>query len=466
MMLKRKPKIGLLALTLELYETLAPDLRSNRENWLRQEVLPQLDKIADILFEKAVFTEQQIAEQMLKFQAADCDAVMVMCLTYSPSLTAASALKNTRLPILIWNTQQLYEVGQHFSSAQMVENHGVHGTQDLCNVLLRASVKFEYITSHLNDKDALLKLQDFFVSAMALNNLRKLKVGLIGYPFPGMGDFVLDTTYIASTLGATSIPISVQEFIELAESASQKEVSDLIDLYKRTYELTDTFGPEDLEATARAELSMRTLCSKYQLGAFSYQFLSFGEDSRTPTLPFVAASRLMAEGFGFAGEGDMFGAVGTYLLNCLNEPATFSEIFTIDFGGNSVFMSHMGEANVAMAQGKVKLVGRSWPITKTVYKQLTLAVHIKPGKATLYALTMGKQNRLRIICALVDVIDYKTTEWMEVPYFKIRPQTDVRDFLTAYACNGGPHHNAMCFGDARNRLKIAARQIDADFVEI
>jgi L-arabinose isomerase len=465
-MLKRKPKIGLLALTLELYETLVPDLRTNRENWLKQEVIPKLADIADISFDRAVFTEEQISGQLLKFQAADCDAVMVICLTYSPSLISVSALKKTNLPILIWNTQQLYSVGNNFSAANMTDNHGVHGTQDLCSVLLRASVKFEYITSHLNDTDSLSKLKDYFMSVMAVNSLRKLKVGLIGYPFPGMGDFVLDTTYIASTLGLVSVPISVQEFIDLADSASQKEVGDLISLYKNTYELTDTFSDEDIDATARAELSMRAICQKYNLGAFSYQFLSFGEDKRTPTLPFVAASRLMADGFGFAGEGDIFGAAGTYLLNSLNEPATFSEIFTIDFDGNSLFMSHMGEANAAMAQGKIKLVGRTWPITKTLHKQLALAINIKPGKATFYVLTMGNNDRYRIICSLVDIADYKTSQQMEVPYFKVKPKNDVRDFLTAYAYNGGPHHNAVCFGDARNRLKITAKLINADYIEI
>ena len=31
----------------------------------------------------------------------------------------------------------------------MTSNHGVHGTQDLANVLVRSGVKFHYVTSHL-----------------------------------------------------------------------------------------------------------------------------------------------------------------------------------------------------------------------------------------------------------------------------------------------------------------------------
>jgi len=56
---------------------------------------------------------------------------------------------------------------------------------------------------------------------------------------------------------------------------------------------------------------------------------------------------------------------------------------------------------------------------------------------------------------------------LAVPHFKLAPvEGDIRDWLTAYAKAGGPHHNAMCFGDARQRLKFAADMLDADYIEI
>ena len=38
-----RPKIGVLALTLELYETLAPAVRGQREQWVRRQLLPALE---------------------------------------------------------------------------------------------------------------------------------------------------------------------------------------------------------------------------------------------------------------------------------------------------------------------------------------------------------------------------------------------------------------------------------------
>jgi hypothetical protein len=56
---------------------------------------------------------------------------------------------------------------------------------------------------------------------------------------------------------------------------------------------------------------------------------------------------------------------------------------------------------------------------------------------------------------------------MPVPHFKIVPaEGDVRDWLTAYAKLGGPHHNAICFGDATNRVRAAAELLNADYCEV
>ncbi len=39
-------------------------------------------------------------------------------------------------------------------------------------------------------------------------------------------------------------------------------------------------------------------------------------------------------------------------------------------------------------------------------------------------------------------------------------------FLTDYARAGGPHHNAVCFGDGRRRLRFAAHILGAEYHEI
>jgi len=143
-------------------------------------------------------------------------------------------------------------------------------------------------------------------------------------------------------------------------------------------------------------------------------------------------------------------------------------MFTIDFAGGSLFMSHMGEANVGMARRdrKVPLVARPTPITRTRDRQLALVTSLEPGPATFAALTQGPGARWRILAAPVTIEDFGPLPGFCVPHFKIRSAEDVRSFLTAYARAGGPHHNAVCFGNARRRLRMAAAMLDAEYVEL
>ncbi len=464
-----RPRIGILALTLELYEQLLPELRERRERWLRGEVLLKLAAIAEVQFDRAMFLGEEIEAAVRGFEAAGVDALLVVCLTYSPSQLALPALKRTRLPILIWNTQELLAVEGDFDSAKMIDNHGVHGTQDLASVLVQHGVRFEYVTSHLSDPDALRQIESFCIAAAAVSGLRRVRVGLLGYPFPGMGDFAVDTTHLAATLGCQWTALSVEEYVLRAAAAPPDAVERLTAEYRSQYAVAADVTDADLDAAARAELSLRAIVADHRLDALSYQFMAFGEDERTETLPFVAASRLMADGVGFAGEGDLIGAVGCRLLGRLQPPASFSEVFTIDFAGNALFMSHMGEANVAMARRgrKVPLVARPHPITRTRGRQLALVTSFEPGPATLFALCRGPHGRWRLVASRMEIEDYGPLADMPVPHFKLRAtQGDVRDLLTAYAKAGGPHHNAVCFGDALPRLRAAALLMDADYCEV
>ena len=464
-----KPRVGLLALTLEFYERLAPELRTEREAWLRRQILPLLEPLADVSFDRAVSRREEIDAAVHRMEAEEVDAVLVICVSYSPSQNSLPALARTRLPIIVWNTQELYSVDESFDGAKMVANHGVHGTQDLCSVLLRSSVPFEYVTSHPDDPQAIAGLAEFFTAAAAVAALGRTRLGLLGYPFPGMGDFAVDTTQLAATLGCQWTALAVEDYINRAEDAPLEEVDRLADEYRDLYDVADDLTDDDLRATARAELSLRSIVARERLDGISYQFLAFGEDQRTVTLPFVAASRLMAEGIGFGGEGDLIGTAGSWLLNRLAPPASFSEIFTVDFGGNGLFMSHMGEANVAMARAdrKVPLVARPKPIVPTRARQLALVSSFEPGEATLVALTRGPRGNWRFVAARVEIVDFGPLPGMPVPHFKIAPaQADVRDWLTAYAKLGGPHHNAICFGDATGQVRAAARLLNADYCEV
>ena len=102
---------------------------------------------------------------MRRFEVEECDLILLLLATYSPSQIALPALQGTHPPILVWNIQGPRAVSSDFTRGRMIANYGVHGTLDLCNLLLRHGVSFEYVTSHLDDADGLKDLADFSAAA-------------------------------------------------------------------------------------------------------------------------------------------------------------------------------------------------------------------------------------------------------------------------------------------------------------
>jgi len=301
-----------------------------------------------------------------------------------------------------------------------------------------------------------------------VGRLRHARIGLLGYPFPGMGDFGVDTTKLAGDLGCLCQPLTLGDYFKRIEGISEQDVKTCVPEYGRHYELADDVDAADLAAAARAELAMRGLVADHQLDAVTYQFLAFGEDERSETVPFVAASRLLADGIGFGGEGDIISAAFSAMMHRLHPPSGFSEIFTIDFAGNGLLLSHMGESNVAMARRDqpICLMRRPQPIVPIRGNQLALVCSYQPGPATLSTLTQVDGGRWRIIAVPVDVADFGPLPHLAVPHSKVKIQADVRDVLSAYARAGGPHHLVISLGDARPKLAHAAYYLGADYVEV
>ena len=148
------------------------------------------------------------------------------------------------------------------------------------------------------------------------------------------------------------------------------------------------------------------------------------------TLPFVAASRLMADGVGFAGEGDLVGAAGTWLLNRLCPPARFSEIFTIDFRGQRAAVEPhgrgerghgphgpQGPAGGPAARRSPAPAAGNWPWSP--------AFAAGPGHA-LRVDARARQGRWRLIASRVTIEDFGPLACLPVPHSKMSPRCDVR----------------------------------------
>ena len=157
--------------------------------------------------------------------------------------------------------------------------------------------------------------------------------------------------------------------------------------HAEVFEVASDLPRERHAYAARFEVAIRGLLEEKGYAGFSFHFDSIGGDGRFKQLPLLAASDLMADGYGFAAEGD----TNTTTLMCAAQTmigdAHFSEMYAMDWELDSVLISHMGEGNwkIARSDRPVKLIDRELGIGR-LDNPPTPVFSAQPGPATTAAL--------------------------------------------------------------------------------
>ena len=134
MMEDQLPKVGLLPLMLELYDAAVPELKPLQASFA-QKVTEAFQGKLELALAPVCNTREQVEAVVAGFEAAGTEALMVLHLSYAPSLISASALTRTRLPLLLLNTTPDSYLDETLTGQHILENHGIHGAQDLANIL-------------------------------------------------------------------------------------------------------------------------------------------------------------------------------------------------------------------------------------------------------------------------------------------------------------------------------------------
>ena len=462
----QKTKVGLLGLMLDLYD-LWPELKIT-EAGFAQELVATMSPFAEVDFPGVCTTRQQVDATVKSFEASGKDLIMVVLLTYAPSHIALQALKYTPLPVLIFNTQQLFQIDADTSSDATTRNHGMHGVQDLTNVLLRSGRPFQLVTGHYQDAATLAEIKAWCDAARAVKFMRSVRIGQIGYAMEGMGDFGLDETAFLDQLGVEVHHIAMRRLAARAQEAPQAAVEAQMADDRAHFHFEDTITPAEHTASARLEWALRQTLADGKMQGFTYHFLAVGEEGWLETVPFLAAAKLLADGYGFGGEGDVTSAAAVSLVHVLAGAANFTEMFTMDFAQNSILMMHMGEGNWKMARKDepVRLLRSSLNLVETKYDPLLLAFSLEPGDVTLVCLTTGQNGRLRFVVTEGEVVDFPYLQDLGRPHYKFRPEGDLSDFLTRYSRAGGSHHLALAYGHWASTMEKVAGLAGIEFARV
>ena len=323
-------------------------------------VATRLAEVADVEFIRPARNREDIEEIVREYGARGLDGIAIVMLTYGPAMRTVRALLETPLPLMLANIQPERAVTAAWDMADLTYNQGIHGAQDQANALVRAGIPFSVITGEWDSDAFAREFGDWARAAATVTALRSTRIALFGYPMNGMGDILYDPPAMLRRLGALVVAEDLGALYARMQEVEDGRIDALIAEHGERFEIDPALPRAAHAYAARYEVALRDLLEEKGYRAFSAHFDSVGGDGRFEQLPLLAASNLMADGYGYAAEGDTNTATLMCAAQTLIGDANFSELYAMDFELDSVLVSHMGEGNwkIARRDRPVRLIDR------------------------------------------------------------------------------------------------------------
>ena len=462
-----KPRVVYLGLSLELYrQTSKPNLpiwENAFRNWKNE-----LSAVADIVASRVCYTDADVAAASADVEALKPDAIVLSAVSYTPSMLIYPSLKKWGVPVVIWSTQDSSIIPDDFVPEDLTNNHTVQGIQDLTNVMFQNSLPFSIVTSHWTDSARLQKVGAELRAIKAAKAARNMKVLSLGGSFAGMGDFEYDAEEVRRLWGPVNTDIGAAEFLEALKNIDNGRAEKIRESDLEKYDVSSELKKETHLESIRRKLAIKALLEKYGATAFTMNFTALVNYQGFGQLPFYGINTLMAEGIGYAGEGDVLRAALMRQMVELAGAANFTEIYNVDFRRNRMFMSHMQECNPAMAQKsqKVELVQMPFWV-KGSPDYCGMKFTLEPGEYTLVSMTHTPNGKFRFIAFTGTVpANVPFFEHYDRAYWLLEPQCPVEELLDRYSVYGGAHHLSAMSGNELPALQSLAKHLNFEFVDI
>ena len=462
----RKPKIGLLGLMTEGYEDVFSGIIERQVKYAK-DIVDTLSPVADVVFFGPGLNRSSIENIVEQYNHEKVDGILIVLLAYSQGTYILRALQDNRVPIALAVVQPDQVVGDDWEELDLTVNQGIHGAQDNANTIVRAGLKCQFFAGNRHEQRFVDFVEDFGKACFTRTKLRNMRTGIFSR-MCGMGDILNDDMAFMRNIGPEFCHDTIGSVYSKMESVKKSEIDDQIDKDKQLFDIDPKLGYESYSIAVRTYLGFKKFVEDKGYDAFTAHFDQFADDGRFRQLPLYAASNLMAEGYGYAAEGDAMCASMVAAAHALgNNNANFTEMYTMDFEKNAIIFCHAGEGNWATCRNDMKPMlidrylgegGLENPPTHIFTPQF--------GPATLTSLVALEGNKFRLVLARGEILPKSDLKRCEMPYIFWSPESGIERCVEGWLENAGTHHEVINLGDVSRRWKMLCKMLDIEYVEV
>ena len=394
-------------------------------------------------------TSEAIRRLCLEANATDdCVGLVLWMHTFSPAKMWIAGLSALRKPVLHLHTQFNRALPWAEIDMDYMNTHqSAHGDREFGFMETRMGLRRKTVVGHWRDPGTLERIGRWARAACGWHEAGRLKVARIGDNMRHVAVTDGDKVEAQLQLGFSVDGFGIGDLVDAMEGVPEQAVANLVAEYDERYDVVPELRGDgarrgSLVDAARIEAGLREFLTAGGFGAFTDTF----EDLHGLTqLPGIAVQRLMADGYGFGGEGDWKTAALVRILKLmatgLAGGTSFMEDYTYDLEGDEplVLGSHMLEICPSIALGRpsaeihpLSIGGREDPVR--------LVFDAAPGPAIVVAL-LDLGDRFRLLVNEVEVISPpQPLPKLPVARAVWKPRPDFATAAEAWLVAGGPHH--------------------------
>ena len=397
-----------------------------------------------------------------------CAGIITWCHTFSPSKMWLNGLAELQKPWCHLATQYNRDIpDKEIDMDFMNLNQAAHGDREHGFIGARLRKARKIIAGYWQEEEVRQRLGSWMRAAVGAAFSRSLKVMRFGDNMRDVAVTEGDKVGVQIQLGWQVNTWPVGELVQNMEAVTDDEIDGLMEAYGQDYELA-TDALETVRYQAREELAMKKMLEAEGCAAFSNTFQDLYGMRQ---LPGLATQHLMAQGYGYGGEGDWKVAAMTAILKAMSDGqaggTTFMEDYTYHLqpGNQYSLGAHMLEVCPSVAADRPRIevhplgIGDREPPARLVFEG-------REGDAIVVSLVdMG--GRLRLICQDIHCVK-PILPMPNLPVARVmwQPEPSLTAGVECWITAGGAHHTVLSYDVTAEQMRDWARMMDVEFVHI
>lgn len=440
------------------------------------QVLSESKKIpVNVVFKPVLVTPEAILELCLEANAAkNCVGLITWMHTFSPAKMWIAGLRALQKPFVHLHTQYNRDIPWADIDMNFMNlNQSAHGDREFGFIGSRMRLDRKVVVGHWQDDDVQASLNAWARAACAWHDAQGARFARFGDNMREVAVTDGDKVNAQMRLGYSVLTYGIGDLVDYINEVSDAEVDRLVREYDEQYQVVSSLRPggdrhQSLRDGARIEIGLRRFLEDGNFKGFN---TSFEVLHGMTQLPGLAVQRLMAENYGFAGEGDWKTAALVRAMKVMSAGleggTSFMEDYTyhLSQNGMKVLGAHMLEICPTIAATKPSLEVHPLSIGGKA-DPVRLVFDAKTGPA-VNASVMEMGNRLRMVVNLVDAVP-TDAPLPKLPVARALwiPQPDLKVAAAAWILAGGAHHTGFSFDLTAEHMEDFAEMAGMEFLLI